>query len=239
MQPYPGVAPFTPLSTPPGKGVFPTPDVVTTDPRSAANLMAAVQALTDRSNWEGWRAIDWQHVGTASYTPQGTVQFLPNGGNGWYFGCLVRLMGTTTIGGTTTISGTTTIANVPSFSVDPAANADVGRNALTSLGQAKAWAEITTTGAGGVTMDDGYNIASVTYGGTGTSSYAQVTFAHAMASSTYAVIAESDATTLIHAKAYLRTANGFRIKATDYAGTALDIGAMSATKINVLVFGRQ
>lgn len=58
MQPYNGTNPFTPNGTPSGYGIWPIPLALTTDVLSAANLMAAVQAVINRANWLGHRAID-------------------------------------------------------------------------------------------------------------------------------------------------------------------------------------
>lgn len=72
MQLYPGLAPLTVNTSGSGSpgvlvssgsadphGVWPTPDeMVGADPRLAANLMAAVEGLTSRSNWISWRIPD-------------------------------------------------------------------------------------------------------------------------------------------------------------------------------------
>lgn len=72
MQLYPGVAKLAVISSgPSGSGLiltsgasdahgwWPTPLVVVgNDARSSTNLPAAVQAVTDRSNWIGWRTLD-------------------------------------------------------------------------------------------------------------------------------------------------------------------------------------
>lgn len=72
MQLYPGVAPLTIIASgavvvgdiltsgaSDPHGWFPGPLTVEgNDPRSAANLMAAVEAVTDRINWLGWRVLD-------------------------------------------------------------------------------------------------------------------------------------------------------------------------------------
>jgi hypothetical protein len=72
MNPFPGVAPLTVNTIGTGSpgvlvtsgaadphGSWPTPIEATgNDSRTAANLMAAVESLTDRTNWNAWRTID-------------------------------------------------------------------------------------------------------------------------------------------------------------------------------------
>lgn len=99
MQAYGGFAPFVPLGTPTGFGIWPTPQVATTDPRSAAVLMAAVESAIDRGNWLGHRTIDWRAPSGATYTPEGTVKFNANGTNGWEFACRVAITGLMTVSG--------------------------------------------------------------------------------------------------------------------------------------------
>ncbi len=72
MTPYPGIAQLVVATSGAAPGIivtsgsgdahgwWPTPLIVQgNDARNAANLNAAVESLTDRSNWIGWRAIDW------------------------------------------------------------------------------------------------------------------------------------------------------------------------------------
>jgi hypothetical protein len=65
----------------------------------------------------------------------------------------------------------------------PAAGDDPGANAAHAITQAKALANITTTGAGGITLHDGYNIALVEIVGTSI----RLTFAREMANANYFV----------------------------------------------------
>ena len=72
MQLYPGLAPLTVNTSGSGSpgvlvssgsadphGAFPTPnEMVGGDPRLAAQLMAAVESLTSRTNWLGWHTLD-------------------------------------------------------------------------------------------------------------------------------------------------------------------------------------
>ena len=77
MQLYPGQNPVTGAVTihlTPGYGLWPTPDTVTDgDERDAQHLNAAVQAATDRTNWLGWRAVDWIYGGDYSALYRGSV----------------------------------------------------------------------------------------------------------------------------------------------------------------------
>lgn len=85
---------------------------------------------------------------------------------------------TGTLSGTISLSATTTLS-----ATQPAKNADPGgNNRLYSTNTAKAWAKITTDGAGSYTIDDGYNIASCTVAAT----YVEVTWARAFATADYA-----------------------------------------------------
>lgn len=83
MLAYPGIAPLTVAVSGASPGIlvtsgsgdtygwWPTPLVVNgNDARNAANLMAAVEALTDRANFLGQHMIDWTRGGTwATWTP--------------------------------------------------------------------------------------------------------------------------------------------------------------------------
>lgn len=83
MLAYPGIAPLTVATSGATVGVlvtsgsgdaygwWPTPLVVNgNDARSAANLMAAVEGLTDRTNFLGEHMIDWTRGGTwATWAP--------------------------------------------------------------------------------------------------------------------------------------------------------------------------
>jgi hypothetical protein len=65
----------------------------------------------------------------------------------------------------------------------PAKNADPGaNNRLYSTNTLKAWGKISTDGAGSYTIDDGYNIASVTVN----AAYVEITWARAFANADYA-----------------------------------------------------
>lgn len=81
MQLYPGIAPLTVSTSGAADGIivtsgasdahgwWPGPLVAQgNDPRSAANLMAAAEANTDRLNWLGWRALDVVGGGTYAWT---------------------------------------------------------------------------------------------------------------------------------------------------------------------------
>jgi hypothetical protein len=63
----------------------------------------------------------------------------------------------------------------------PAKTADPGANRAHATNQAKAWGHITTDGLAGITLDDGYNTATVNFSGI----YIVVTFARAFANATY------------------------------------------------------
>ena len=96
MQLYPGIAPLTVNPSGSGSpgivvtsgasdthGWWPSPLVVQgNDPRSAANLNAAVEAAIDRINWIGWRVIDWIAGGSYTWTNPVTLlnQLFLNGG---------------------------------------------------------------------------------------------------------------------------------------------------------------
>lgn len=83
MGPYPGIAPLAVAVSGASPGIlvtsgsgdaygwWPTPLVVNgNDARNAANLMAANEALTDRTNFLGQHMIDWVRGGTwATWTP--------------------------------------------------------------------------------------------------------------------------------------------------------------------------
>lgn len=78
-----------------------------------------------------------------------------------------------------------TFANTPQFTNAPTKNADPGaNNVLTGPNIIKAWAHITTNGSGGVTVDDGYNISSVSIA---IATIANITFVRPMLNANYAV----------------------------------------------------
>lgn len=92
MQLFPGIAPLTVATSGAGPGVIVTSGPTDThgwwpgpfeaqgnDPRSAANLMAMGEALTDRTNWIGWRVADFIFGGDYIALFRGLVQF----GNVW------------------------------------------------------------------------------------------------------------------------------------------------------------
>ncbi len=63
----PGVLVFTGPTDP--HGLWPTPSEATgTDPRWASYLMQMGEGLTHRTNWLGWRAIDWINGGIYTWT---------------------------------------------------------------------------------------------------------------------------------------------------------------------------
>lgn len=76
---YPGTDPLTNGSAPTngtflfpypsGFGIFPTPlEATDGDDRSAGNLMLGLESVTDRTNYLGWRMIDWISGGTYTWT---------------------------------------------------------------------------------------------------------------------------------------------------------------------------
>lgn len=73
-------------------------------------------------------------------------------------------------------------SSLPMSATQPVPTADPGANTLHSTNVEKAWANITTDGAGGYTINDGFNIASCTLN----AAYVEVTWARAFANANYA-----------------------------------------------------
>ena len=124
----------------------------------------------------------------------------------------------------------------------PTSSADPGQDhLLSSANICKAWAMIKTDGAGGVTVLDGYNVASVAIAG-GSPKYVLVTFARAFASVNYCPIVSAcvqgspDATPVTDFST--RTTTTIRLSWRDSSNTTL--AAESAVYYAALqVMGRQ
>jgi hypothetical protein len=119
----------------------------------------------------------------------------------------------------------------------PAKTADPGGNAAHATNQVKAWAHITTDGAGNATIEDGYNIATaVPAAGDGV----DLTFARAMANALYAVtVTNLDGTALFGVANYaLSSTTSVRAKLFDAAG-AVQQSNLVALRFAVVVHARQ
>jgi hypothetical protein len=111
---------------------------------------------------------------------------------------------TANLSSTVNASGPVNLAGLVRYTgTEPAATADPGGdNAIFGANVAKAWASITTNGAGGVSIDGGYGVASATIVG----GNLQLTFARAMANANFAVLVQVvDAGNVIHVQPVGRT----------------------------------
>lgn len=117
----------------------------------------------------------------------------------------------------------------------PAKTANPGAaGALSPANICKAWGSFTTDGAGNVTNDDGYNIASVTLtGGT----HAIVTFARAIAANYAPMTASGDGQSIPWADVPNATTTTIDVYFNNFAGVGLN-PAITALRFVLHVFGR-
>jgi hypothetical protein len=116
------------------------------------------------------------------------------------------------------------------------------KNYVTPKNICKAWASVSTNGSGGITLLDGFNIASVVFDGGGSGAfYATVNFAQAFANNNYCLVGTTDT------GAWLAPYGGAGTgKTTTYAHCAAYIGVSSvrnmqtnATEFYVVFYGAQ
>lgn len=141
-------------------------------------------------------------------------------------------------------SGSSTVAaidigtgNAIFTGAQPSATADPGADHyLCPTNICKAWAMVSTDGAGSVTLNDGYNIASVSV----TTTYVLVTFARAFASTNYAPVAtDCGAPSAIPWVDWAtRSTTTLRISFQQYGGGAVN-PATNVVRFGLHVMGRQ
>lgn len=107
---------------------------------------------------------------------------------------------------------------------------------LTPANIPKAWAHVTTDGAGAITLDDGFNIASVAIAG----GLIRINFATAFASANYAVTAISNQSGEVMSL-YTSTTTSARADVEGYntIGAALTDYATAARTVTLTFFGKQ
>lgn len=114
-------------------------------------------------------------------------------------------------------------------------------NTLSMANIIKAWAVITTNGASGVTLVDGFNVASVALINVSGTIDVRVTMASAMASTNYAVFILPEDFSVGSARvdvASAKTTTLFYVTFTNAAGTLID-ASTTASRFAVMVLGRQ
>jgi hypothetical protein len=138
--------------------------------------------------------------------------------------------------GTLTADGTTINGNVTLSGSNPAATTAFS-NTVTKLNTCKAWAKITSDGAGNVTLVDGFNIASVTL--TGSPNYTfKVTFGTAMADGNYAVVGVTSSSGPYTFYMFSAVAGNFEFRTHTTHAAWLD-PATNAITTTLHVYGRQ
>lgn len=170
----------------------PTPTQLTTlseaddqEPLEAATTNVSLEQLAD-----AYAHLDEDKLSAPGGVVSGNVQFEDN----------VQVDGNVVVGGTLEVTGNATFdgdvdiddnlvvgdqLNVGTYihftGAQPASNADPGANTAYALTQSKVLGHITTNGSGGVSVVDGFNIASVAI----VSGRVEITFARAFASADY------------------------------------------------------
>ena len=109
---------------------------------------------------------------------------------------------------------------------NPVANfAYLGKNLLTSKNVKKAWGKLTTDGAAGVVIDNGFGLASVAIAG----GQITVTLRNAMVDTHYCPTLGMAGATAIPGVASIVSTSQFKIGFRDFAGTAIDAGTNIVT----------
>jgi hypothetical protein len=119
----------------------------------------------------------------------------------------------------------------------PAATADPGANGyLASTNICKVWGMISTDGGGAVTLNDGYNISSVTV----TATYVEVNFARAFASTNYApCVSGAEFPSEVPSTDWAsRTTSSVRVSFSDFAGGVVN-PATNVVRFAIQIMGRQ
>lgn len=146
---------------------------------------------------------------------------------------------TASIAATTTMSGALTYSNAAGISMtgtQPVPTASPGVNAVHATSQSKAWANIATDGLGGITLNGGFNVASVNI----VSTSIVIHFAEPLADTDYSVQANG----FDGVPRFYPVANGGLFTSTvtidvkNVAGSTVD-PASSVIKMMVDVKGRQ
>lgn len=136
---------------------------------------------------------------------------------------------------TSTFLGPVVLSNVVSLdATQPTSTTDVGANKLYSTNTVKAWAKISTDGAGAVAVDDGFNIASVSIDATDIT----VTFARAFSNANYSSTAGAAGVGVI-ANALNPTTTTLKIRQYDVVGAAVVNPQTNTTLVSLQVIGRQ
>lgn len=143
-------------------------------------------------------------------------------------------LGNGAVGGTlvvtnllTATAGVSSGANIALTGANPASTTGY-TDTLTPTNIVKAWVRVTTDGAGGVTVNDGFNIASASI----VTGDIKVTFATAMASTNYAAVATAQSNSEV-CSTFCDSASFFYIEAN-----GVDLGAL-VRSYSVIVLGAQ
>jgi hypothetical protein len=102
-----------------------------------------------------------------------------------YTSTLVTIPVAATLSGTTTLSSGATSAAAVTFTAANATATTAQNNKLTTSNLPRVWGNVSSNGSGSVTLNDGFNVTSVTLPG---SSLIRITFAQAFANANFACI---------------------------------------------------
>lgn len=142
-------------------------------------------------------------------------------------------VGTAITGASLTTTGALSGSRLVLTGTQPASTADPGANTLHSTNVAKAWAYAETDGAGNATVNDAFNIASVTITGLSL----RFTFARAFASTSYAVSAVTGNSASV-AIVGTMTANYVDVSVYNIVGVATHNPASFILRVHLSIMGR-
>ena len=193
-----------------GKGYWVIPNIAEdSDDRDAASAMIAAEGALDRTTWIGWRMVNGLEGG--------------------------EYPGAITWNSAHTFEATIYGLNLY-LSSQPAKDEDPAPNVLHATNIVKAWGYITTDGAGNATLEDGFNISTLTV----TSTYIEITFAHAFANAKYAPLVSSGDNPGQVPQVYMAgaTTTTCRVYFQSHAGGGVDPSTV-AVHLIIHVCGRQ